>query len=852
MAILRLDKGLPVSELVKGSLNYTLYTIQQAFYRQFSNRQSEAFWVSEIFADYVIVEYPSELNVDEFYRVGYEMVDGKYVFETEWVIVSLNYAVNVTAKVGERREGVPIRLLSEHQKGVVRLEAQQEGATKRTVTARLAQGDVINGNNRRYSSAVLREAVAKANGGGRLLGEAEHPADKRQRARFLETIVVWQEIWFDEITKWLMGRGQIIQNSLGLDAIATMSAGVLPGVSLRGYGESQIVREGEREFEEILWIEFTGFDLVLEPGFASAGVENLESLQIKETKMANDVKDDGVNGLDLETLRNTRPDLVAALRKDETAPYRQALGIGDDGDIDKVLAERLARLEALERQQAQVRVQTYLNGAVQDLPYPASMRESLLAFVGQSADEEAAKAKLAEGRKVFDPLAAEMRLRSIGFKGSVDDVRPVIEAELGIPEYARGAFAITETMVKAGLFTPRERKSQTNRNALFAKAYLERYDKIYRQYLIRESREWSEAMLTTQLNLPYSVMRAIIDEAFPFLVAASIFDIGVVEGNPVRVFYEANFTAESGYSGSVTDEVVTADHGTWVAMNQKRLTFGSVVVTNSAASVTYTEGTDYVVDYADGKLMALAAGAITDGQSLKVDYTYSAMRKGENAAIERARSGVSYADMSLYADRLATEISNETIKFSQAQLGFDAVTRTLNLLAKDVMRKIDSGLLYAGLAAALQVASNSGGTWTSATDPVAELIEKIGLAKVKVGNRNYDPTFVIMSLTNSDRLSNSDLFTAAGSRPDATLDVAGYVGMVKGIPVFNSTNFTDNYILVGNREVVMYRTAGDMLIKGPYPSYSSNQLLPNEQYYVEEYNGHISPIPGKASSVKVA
>jgi hypothetical protein len=78
-------------------------------------------------------------------------------------------------------------------------------------------------------------------------------------------------------------------------------------------------------------------------------------------------------------------------------------------------------------------------------------------------------------------------------------------------------------------------------------------------------------------------------------------------------------------SGStVTDEVVTGykDHMFQTAKRK----ISSVVLTNSAGTTTYVLNTDYEIADADlGLIKVLAAGAITDGQSLKIDYTYGGM-----------------------------------------------------------------------------------------------------------------------------------------------------------------------------------------------------------------------------------
>lgn len=104
-------------------------------------------------------------------------------------------------------------------------------------------------------------------------------------------------------------------------------------------------------------------------------------------------------------------------------------------------------------------------------------------------------------------------------------------------------------------------------------------------------------------------------------------------------------------SGTATDEVVTASLGAWSKLAKNTVTSGSVIVTNSGATVTYVEGTDYEVNYTLGWIRALVGGAIADAASLKVDYTYGAVAghkiRGATAAQLRAQimfDGTNLAD----------------------------------------------------------------------------------------------------------------------------------------------------------------------------------------------------------------
>jgi len=392
-------------------------------------------------------------------------------------------------------------------------------------------------------------------------------------------------------------------------------------------------------------------------------------------------------------------------------------------------------------------------------------------------------------------------------------------------------------------------RKREDRASIFTVQLLEKFDKMYQRQLLEETKQFNEAELSTDLNIPYSISRAVIAEAFPNLVAANIFDVGIMDQTPTRLYYEA-FSGETGYEVAVTDEVETAGaEGTWYDLANKNITPGTVVVTSNPAGTDYVEGTDYVIDYELGKILPLTPGAIGANDVL-VDYTYRATRKGENAAIERAKTTLSYQTIEAAADRLATYISDEAIKFSRSQIGWDAVTRTMSNLIREMRRDIDRRLMEKALMAALSVTSNSGGTWDISDSDEGDLVAKLGAAAVLVANRFYTPSFVLASVTNAERLSNWTGFQRDGF-PNALLQAAGFQNMiVKGMPVFASPLFRDSNFLVGARDLVMHRVYSPLMVKGPFATYSSGQIVAAEQYYAEEYNASLAPIGGKGAVVK--
>jgi hypothetical protein len=549
---------------------------------------------------------------------------------------------------------------------------------------------------------------------------------------------------------------------------------------------------------------------------------------------------------------------LAAAATAEANALREALGLEDGADLVEALAsERQTAQEAADHL-AEVAAKAEAAEtavALEEAVTAAKLGNLTDAYREALGDPQtAAELEEATGRAdaIFNRIAADARLSGMGYNGDVTVNGPVLEIETGgqVPEYARASFELTEGLIARD--KAQRRKLTESKAGRFTREYIKRFDEMFKVQLAAEAKLYQEAELTTDLNLPYSVLRSVGLEAFPQLVALSIFDAGVVNQSPIRIWYQAEYTGETGESGTVAAEDFTSAHDVWVSLANKRIDFGSVVVEPDGGGTALLEGDDYVIDHQEGRIKVLSTGAMADATTYEADYTYKAIRKGEYAGIERAKAQLTYQTLDTAADRLATEISHEAIVFSRSQLGWDAVGQTLQLLIREVMRKIDSDLFADALSAALSVAGNSAGTWASASDPIADLFTYIGGAKVNVGNRYWDPTFILMSLTNAERVSNSDVFAAAGLRADAGMSEAGQVFKMKGLPVFASTQFPDSYVLVGNRELVMYRVFQPMQLRGPFPTYDANrELVAAEQYYIEEYNGHLSPLPGKGSYVKV-
>jgi hypothetical protein len=785
-----------------------------------------------VFADRALVtDYAGDSP--RSWEVSYRMTESVFEFGAPVEVTGVSLALNEST--GKPAKG---RRLTETIEQAVITEGQADANGGRPIRAIGITADVVNGNGRRYPRAVLAEAVARlnshlheSNGQGKLIatGEAEHPSDKGGRTNILETVVKWSAASLDASGRVLL-EGVILPTSKGRDMAVLVENGVPVGVSMRGYGELRTVREEGRTIDEVSELTIRGFDFVQQPSDPNGAVTEAQANTSKQEDKQ--VTEEEKKALE-EANRKAQADLEEARKQQATM----------QAQLDEA---QKAQTELAERKQAEA-VAVAIAEATKDLKYGADMNKLFVDTIVamKPATPEAVK-PIVEGKvKEYDAMLSQVRLAAMG---KVTVTGPVFEKQTGQPEYTRAAYELSESLVKAGQgkrFTDERKDTPAGR---FAIATLERFDKIHGAKLLSESRQFEEAEQTSDLNLPYTVARMLIEQAYPELIAANVYDFGVTDMAPARIYYEA-YAGESGSSATVTDEAMTASTADFVKLAHPRVRPGTVVVTNSGGGTTYTEGTDYVVDYETGGILAIAT--ITNAQSILVDYTYDAFRQGEMQAIERAKNTLTYTQLDIAADRLAMEISHEAIVFSRSQLGYDAVNRTLGNLVRLVQRKIDKDILYKGLAAALRQASNTGGTWTSGSDDVSLFVKYLGVAKTKVYNRFYTPDAIIMSVTNADRLSNWDGFKVTGFS-NALINAAGFAGSVKGLPIYASPEYPDGYAQIVHRELVAHRIFQPMTFKGPFPSFSNGKLVASEQYYAEEYNGSLVPVKEKTAYIKIA
>lgn len=795
--------------------------------------------------------------------------------------------------------------------GSISEAAGSKAGNKRLSIGEAIRADDRNLNNRIYPLPVLRAAVAEVQpkltesvGQGRALlmtpegapivGEADHPSSKGKNPELLGTVVAWDAMQLNEETGAVSISGLIADTSLGRDILALAEIGVLPGGSLRGYGVSQFVATAEGgEVEEVLELHITGYDLVLTPAFPNAHTTHIESVAPKNSH-------EGDNDMGLEAF-------LKALKENAelAAQVRAALGVTDVSQITQAQADAwqtmvrtqlklaegedvIAAIKAgqdarrqLAEAQAQADIAAAVAAATRELPF-GELNESFLDAVRSQKFTAADQvAPFVEGkRKEYAAIAAKVELQNrgmdttkrpaagaqVGGSRRVTVLGPVIENAGLAPEYATAAHSIGEKLLQArpSEFMRWKESAPSNVNQDFAVKVLAEFDRVHKRALMAENAQFAEALTASDLNLPVSITRAIIARAVPRLVAPSIFTTGVMTG-PTDQWWYRTYAEETGATKTVTDELIAVPAslagGVTLSLGNQRIKPGTVVLQNNAANVTYTENTDFFIDYGNGKITFPSTSTVPTAASAKIDYQYLAIRKGEDQAIERAKIGLTSKTMTAKADRLATKITREALVFGRAAMGMDVAVETLADLAFEISRKIDGDLMRTALYA-VRTGLNAAATGTfDLSDALADvtktqlLVNYIGQARQKIVNRYYSADWILMSGTLADYAANWPGFTQAGSRPDADLDAQGYAGRLKSMPVFWSTEFPDDVVLVGGRELAGYFVQRPMELFGPHPTYKdvSGELMvvAADQYYIEEFNATDAPIGEKGALVAV-
>jgi len=118
-----------------------------------------------------------------------------------------------------------------------------------------------------------------------------------------------------------------------------------------------------------------------------------------------------------------------------------------------------------------------------------------------------------------------------------------------------------------------------------------------------------------------------------------------------------------GANQTVRREALTADHGTAVALQNERLSEGSVDVYDPESLDSFERGEDFEVSRKDGTITTLADGAIADGATVRVDYEYQTEGSYTLDGVDPAAANTEDADISgLTTDRACGQAARRIVE----------------------------------------------------------------------------------------------------------------------------------------------------------------------------------------------
>lgn len=731
----------------------------------------------------------------------------------------------------------------------------------------------INRNNRLYTIEATKMAVndwkmkmKDSSGQGRLvqspslLGEVEHPDDKgNYRPLLNEVAIKWTAIDFNETNNQVELEGNILNNPCGNQLVTLIENGIPIGISHRAEG---IYFETPEGLQVVTSFSIKGYDAVLEPADSNASItdllESFDKKKMTKDKIVALIKQYPALFANIDVTSITTEQEANMIEK----VMREAVKIGENTDLEAQL-KKLSEVDALKLEldiKSDSISDSALTDTIKDKKFKTFDEYTAFKTVFVEANE-AAKAK--------------ERLKMTNIQVG----KPVIERDLGIPEYASGSVKFREALMAKGdsAFKSMKHASELTGNvADVTKKLLNAYDKKNQRFLAAETASLNEAEQTSDLALPYTVVRNVIAEWFPKSVAATIFEVGVTN-NSVARFFLSTYTPETGYLVAVAATAFTGFATTFVPAAigaSKDLPFlaANVVVPRNIlpGSVVFSaggvEGTDYQIDYYNGTVKTLTVTFASLPGTTTLAYSYKSIRKGELSSISTSKMALSTIDMTTRASRLGVKFSDESVRFANSDVGYDVVAMGIKNIADDMARQLDQQMFYMALTSALGIASNS--TIYSkaiAIDNVAAgLTYAAGQARLKLENRFYptDQSAFVVSTDIAEAMSQANMMSQLNVRLDTTLN-GGVVGEWKGMRTYKTTEFgklavgniaaNPEWAMVVNKELVQYKVFENIALNGPAPIYeaATANLLSGKQYFMEMYDAMACLVPNKGSVIKI-
>jgi len=138
-------------------------------------------------------------------------------------------------------------------------------------------------------------------------------------------------------------------------------------------------------------------------------------------------------------------------------------------------------------------------------------------------------------------------------------------------------------------------------------------------------------------------------------------------------------------------------------------------------------------------------------------------------------------------------------------------------------------------------------TGVNGYENLINLRSAIGQAKVLIGNRNYNPSWIGMSLENEDRITSGPMFTNAGATPADIMDRLNNVLSFAGLRPIKSSAIPQAWMPIGEMGAAVYVNQNPFNVTGPHVNTDTG----DEIYIALESAGYDVPKTAKLSAVGI-
>ena len=173
-------------------------------------------------------------------------------------------------------------------------------------------------------------------------------------------------------------------------------------------------------------------------------------------------------------------------------------------------------------------------------------------------------------------------------------------------------------------------------------------------------------------------------------------EVGLTKDGSGRYIFGGTNTLTTPYTitDEIVDETFNSAFDTAVELDYTELKTGTVVVTDVGGGVTYTEGTDYTVDYENGTITVLSTGAMADSTNYEIDYQTTRPSK-----VIVSSSGIDGEIKRQIDDSVEFTVNTNGDEVFNTRIDtFDTLRKLKNALVRNDRDALDAGLAEVDIA----------------------------------------------------------------------------------------------------------------------------------------------------------